>query len=96
MRRWFRSSSHAAELTAGYHNTVSHDGYQAVVEMCARHGAALTLTCVEMCDAQHPPAAACSPEGLLRQVRILTARCGAVKGGCVKRLLFFNLQPRYI
>lgn len=33
-----------------------------------RHGASLTLTCVEMCDAQHPPEALCGPEGLLRQV----------------------------
>jgi hypothetical protein len=34
-----------------------------------RHSVALTLTCVEMCDAQHPPEALCGPEGLLRQVR---------------------------
>lgn len=33
-----------------------------------RHGVGLTLTCVEMCDAQHPPEALCGPEGLLRQV----------------------------
>lgn len=38
------------------------------MEVAAEAGAALTLTCVEMCDAQHPPEALCSPEGLLRQV----------------------------
>ncbi len=71
---WFRSRSHAAELTAGYYNTATRDGYAPVVQMCARYGAALTLTCVEMCDGQHPASASCSPEGLLKQVRALTAR----------------------
>lgn len=65
---YFRSRSHAAELTAGYYNADGRDGYNAIVEMCAAHGASLTLTCVEMCDAQHPPHALCGPEGLLRQV----------------------------
>ena len=65
---YFRSRSHASELTAGYYNADGRDGYNAIVEMCAAHGAALTLTCVEMCDAQHPPHALCGPEGLLRQV----------------------------
>ena len=48
-----------------------------------RHGASLTLTCVEMCDAQHPPEALCGPEGLLRQVRL-----GAEVPGLAGRLLF--------
>ena len=65
---WYRTRSHAAELTSGYYNTANRDGYNALVEICAEHGAALTLTCVEMCDAQHPPEALCGPEGLLRQV----------------------------
>ncbi len=65
---WYRTRSHAAELTAGYYNTSSRDGYNAMIEICAKLGAGLTLTCVEMCDAQHPPEALCGPEGLLRQV----------------------------
>jgi hypothetical protein len=66
---WYRSASHAAELTAGYYNAGGRDGYRGIVEMCARHRASLTLTCVEMCDQQHPSSALCGPEGLLRQVR---------------------------
>lgn len=66
---WYRSRSHASELTAGYYNSDTRDGYNDIIEMCARHGVAMTLTCVEMCDAQHPPEALCGPEGLLRQVR---------------------------
>lgn len=46
----------------------ARDGYNRVIELCAQYGAAVTLTCVEMCDAQHPPEALCGPEGLLRQV----------------------------
>ena len=65
---WYRTRSHAAELTAGYYNTAGRDGYNALIEICAEHGAGLTLTCVEMCDGQHPPEALCGPEGLLRQV----------------------------
>ena len=65
---WFRSRSHGAELTAGYYNTAGRDGYNGLIEICAEAGCALTLTCVEMCDAQHPAEALCGPEGLLRQV----------------------------
>lgn len=71
---WYRSRAHAAELTAGYFNTDSRDGYEAIVAMCAKYKANLTLTCVEMCDAQHPNDAMCGPEGLLRQIRTLAAR----------------------
>ena len=42
--------------------------YNSIAEAAAEAGVALTLTCVEMCDSQHPPEALCGPEGLLRQV----------------------------
>ncbi|KAJ9518075.1 hypothetical protein QJQ45_009994 [Haematococcus lacustris] len=71
---WYRTRSHAAELTAGYYNTATHDGYAAILQVCARHSARLTLTCVEMCDAQHAQHAQCGPEGLLKQIRLLAAR----------------------
>lgn len=78
---WFRSRSHAAELTAGYYNTATRDGYASIVEMCARHRFGLTLTCIEMCDTQHPPSALCGPEGLLKQVRSLCAHKGVPLSG---------------
>ena len=67
----YRTRSHASELTAGYFNCEGRDGYRGLVDMCRRHGVSITLTCVEMCDSQHPPMACCGPEGLLRQVRAL-------------------------
>ncbi|GFR39716.1 hypothetical protein Agub_g197, partial [Astrephomene gubernaculifera] len=78
---WYRSRSHAAELTAGYYNVDGRDGYAAIVELCARHRANLVLTCVEMCDSQHPMQAQCGPEGLLRQLRQLAARAGVSLSG---------------
>jgi hypothetical protein len=41
---WFKSRSHAAELTAGYYNTATRDGYAAIVDLCAKHRFGLTLT----------------------------------------------------
>ncbi|DBA71032.1 TPA: Leucine-rich repeat receptor-like serine/threonine-protein kinase bam2 [Trebouxia sp. C0005] len=78
---WYNSRSHAAEMTAGYYNSEVHDGYAGILEMCAQHGMVVTLTCVEMCDAQHPPEALCGPEGLLRQVREGAAAAGVLLGG---------------
>ncbi|KAG7674349.1 hypothetical protein Ndes2526B_g05075 [Nannochloris sp. 'desiccata'] len=78
---WYRTRSHAAEVTAGYYNCDGGSGYDAIVSLCARHGASLTLTCVEMCDSQHPPEALCGPEGLLRQVRESAAAVGVHVGG---------------
>lgn len=78
---WYRTRSHAAEVTAGYYNAEGTKGYDAIVGLCARYGASLTLTCVEMCDSQHPPEALCGPEGLLRQVREVAAAAGVAVGG---------------
>ena len=65
---WYRTRAHAAELTAGYFNAGDRDGYRDILQLCAKYSAAFTLTCIEMCDSQHPPEALCGPEGLLRQV----------------------------
>jgi hypothetical protein len=79
---WYRTPAHAAEATAGYDNAGgSGSSYRALADVAARHGFALTLTCVEMSDAQHPPEALCGPEGLLRQVREVAAAVGVPLGG---------------
>lgn len=65
---WFKSRSHAAELTAGYYNTRDRDGYQPIMLMLKKHSSRLSFTCVEMRDCEHPPEGRCSPQGLLQQV----------------------------
>lgn len=66
---WYKSRSHAAELTAGIYNTQNRDGYKPVMRMLSKHGALLNFTCAEMRDREQPPEALCGPEGLLMQVR---------------------------
>ena len=60
---WWKTASHAAELTAGYYNTWFHDGYSDVMTVLAQHQARASFTCVEMRDCEHPPEGACSPQG---------------------------------
>jgi hypothetical protein len=78
---WYNSTSHASELTAGYYNTDSRDGYSPILELCERYAVNLTITCVEMCDAQHPSYALCGPEGLLRQIRAMAAHRNVTLSG---------------
>jgi len=72
---WYHTKSHPAELTAGY------NGYGGIISLCAKYGVSLTLTCVEMCDSQHPPEALCGPEGLLREVKEAAFAAGVPLAG---------------
>lgn len=71
---WYKTLSHAAELTAGYYNTAQRDGYDPLASMLVRHGAALHISCLEMMDSETPPAYLSSPEGLLEQLRNVSKR----------------------
>ncbi|CAA0813624.1 Beta-amylase 7 [Striga hermonthica] len=68
---WYKTSSHAAELTAGIYNSSNRDGYAAIMSMLKRHGAALCFACSEMSiiDNQMDFSESLSdPEGLAWQV----------------------------
>eukprot|EP00245_Coleochaete_scutata_P005584 TRINITY_DN19248_c0_g1_i1.p1 TRINITY_DN19248_c0_g1~~TRINITY_DN19248_c0_g1_i1.p1 ORF type:complete len:656 (+),score=81.79 TRINITY_DN19248_c0_g1_i1:376-2343(+) len=78
---WYKSRSHAAELTAGYYNTRTRDGYEAVVGLCRKYGADLNFTCVEMRDRDQPSQNLCSPEALLKQVRVTASKQGVPVAG---------------
>ncbi|KAM4116275.1 hypothetical protein ACJW30_02G037000 [Castanea mollissima] len=41
MHSWYKTPSHPSELTAGYYNTTTRDGYEAVTEMFARNSCKL-------------------------------------------------------
>lgn len=77
----YRARSHAAELTAGYNNTRHHDGYLPIAIMFSKHGVVLNFTCMEMKDKEQPESANCSPEGLVRQVKIATKTAGIELAG---------------
>ncbi|XP_057462054.1 beta-amylase 2, chloroplastic-like isoform X1 [Actinidia eriantha] len=68
---WYKTASHAAELTAGFYNPCNRDGYAPIAKMLKKHEAALNFTCVELRTLdQHEdfPEALADPEGLVWQV----------------------------
>ncbi|PSS09671.1 Beta-amylase [Actinidia chinensis var. chinensis] len=77
----YKTRSHAAELTAGYYNTRHRDGYLPIAHTLGKHGVVLNFTCMEMRDREQPENANCSPEGLVRQVKMATKTAGTELAG---------------
>eukprot|EP00271_Cylindrocystis_brebissonii_P010045 TRINITY_DN25_c4_g1_i1.p1 TRINITY_DN25_c4_g1~~TRINITY_DN25_c4_g1_i1.p1 ORF type:complete len:829 (-),score=196.44 TRINITY_DN25_c4_g1_i1:1229-3715(-) len=77
----YRTPSHAAELTAGYYNTLLRDGYVPLARLFAKHNAVLNFTCLEMRDYEQPWWVGCSPEGLVRQVVAAAKQAGTRVAG---------------
>ncbi|XP_022732963.1 inactive beta-amylase 4, chloroplastic-like isoform X7 [Durio zibethinus] len=50
------------------------DGYDPVVSVFSRHGAALHIPCLDMMDSETPPTYLCSPEGLLKQIQSVSKK----------------------
>ncbi|KAL5572844.1 hypothetical protein UlMin_022441 [Ulmus minor] len=68
---WYKTASHAAELTSGFYNVAHRDGYASIAAMLKKHETALNFTCVELRTMnQHEdfPEALADPEGLVWQV----------------------------
>lgn len=71
MHWWYKTASHAAELTAGIYNSCNRDGYAAIMSMLSKHGAVLNFTCAELHMLNHHEdfqEALTDPEGLVWQV----------------------------
>ena len=76
MHWWYKTASHAAELTAGFYNPCNRDGYAPIASVLKKYDAALNFTCVELRTMdQHEvyPEAFADPEGLVWQVGILSS-----------------------
>ncbi|XP_040365983.1 beta-amylase 3, chloroplastic-like [Rosa chinensis] len=71
----YLTQSHVSELTAGYYNTSTRDGYLPFARMFARHGFALCCSCFDLKDEmeRYPTS---SPEGLLKQMLSAARVCG--------------------
>ncbi|XP_021849858.2 beta-amylase 7 isoform X2 [Spinacia oleracea] len=68
---WYKTDSHAAELTAGFYNPCNRDGYAAMMSMLKKHGAALTFTPAEvdlLDQLENSSEPLADPEGLAWQV----------------------------
>ncbi|XP_062224180.1 beta-amylase 8-like isoform X2 [Phragmites australis] len=66
---WYRTASHAAELTAGFYNPTNRDGYSPVFKMLKKHSVVLKLVCYgPEFTVQENDEASADPEGLTWQV----------------------------
>jgi Glycosyl hydrolase family 14 len=68
---WYKTASHAAELTAGFYNSCNRDGYAPIAAILKKHDATLNFTCVELRTSnqyEEFPEAMSDPEGLVWQV----------------------------
>nr|GMD97726.1 beta-amylase 8 [Ipomoea batatas] len=68
---WYKTSSHATELTAGYYNTSNRDGYSPLFEVLKKHNATMKFVSKET-ETQISPhylvEASADPNGLCWQV----------------------------
>ncbi|KAF5729769.1 Beta-amylase 1 [Tripterygium wilfordii] len=68
--------SHPSELTAGYYNTSTRDGYLPIARMFRRYGFSLCCTSFEMKDMEEKQLSpVSSPEGFLRQLLAAAKIC---------------------
>lgn len=71
---WYKTPSHAAELTAGYHNPTNQDGYSPVFEILRKHSVTMKFVCVGFhLSNQEANESLIDPEGLSWQV--ILAHC---------------------
>ncbi|KAL5793100.1 hypothetical protein ACOSP7_001694 [Xanthoceras sorbifolium] len=66
---WYKTASHAAELTAGYYNPTNQDGYFPVFEVLKKHSVAMKFVCsgLQVSNLEGNEALA-DPEGLSWQI----------------------------
>lgn len=81
MHSWYRTRSHASELTSGFYNTSLRDGYEAVAEMFARNSCKMILPGMDLADEHQPRDSLSSPESLLKQIRTVCRKHGVQLSG---------------
>ncbi|RDJ59028.1 hypothetical protein AB723_19480, partial [Acinetobacter baumannii] len=78
---WYKTKSHAAELTSGFYNVEGRDGYEAYVEMFAKNASLIILPKMDVTDLENPIEARCSPESLFLQIRGASHKYGVPVAG---------------
>lgn len=69
---WYKTSSHAAELTSGYYNPTNQNGYSPVFEVLKKHSVTVKFVCSGLhISSQDNDEALADPEGLSWQVMAL-------------------------
>lgn len=78
---WYKTKSHAAELTSGFYNVEGRDGYEAFVEMFAKNASLIILPRMDVSALEYPTEARCSPESLFLQIRRASHKYGVPVAG---------------
>lgn len=78
---WYKTKSHAAELTAGFYNVESRDGYDAFMEMFAKNASLVILPRMDTSDMCYPAEARSSPESVFLQIRRASYKHGVPVAG---------------
>mmetsp|Transcript_14462 Transcript_14462/g.23927 ORF Transcript_14462/g.23927 Transcript_14462/m.23927 type:complete len:641 (+) Transcript_14462:141-2063(+) len=79
---WYDTPSHAPELTAGYYNTIHHNGYRDIAEMFKKHHAHFDFTCLEMKNKDIGRTDwKCNPENLVLQTAAAAEEFGVDYSG---------------
>lgn len=76
MHSWYKTRSHPSELTSGFYNTSSRDGYEAVADIFARNSCKMILPGLDLLDEHQPHESLSSPESLLSQIRSVCRKHG--------------------
>ncbi|KAL2551086.1 Beta-amylase 1 [Forsythia ovata] len=72
----YGTQSHPSELTAGYYNTSTRDGFLPIARMFGRYGFSICCACFEMQDSEGQQMnATSSPEGFLEQLLLAARDC---------------------
>lgn len=78
---WHKTRSHPAELTAGYYNTDTRDGYDSVAEIFARNSCQMVVPGMDQVDKDQPQGLRASPESLVAQIVKASERHGVKMSG---------------
>jgi len=76
---WYKTNSHAAELTAGYFNTDQQNAYQMLANMFAKYKIVFDFTALEMVDSD--TSCASGPQELVKQTILAAAQAGIAYAG---------------
>jgi beta-amylase len=75
---WYMTNSHAAELTAGYYNTINRDGYDIIAQMFAENSIMFQFTCLEMFN---DDSCKCGAQNLVAETRDSAWKMGIMYAG---------------
>lgn len=91
---WYKTPSHAAELTAGYHNPTNQDGYSPVFEVLKKHAVTMKFVCLGFNPSnQEANESLVDPDGLSWQVLNSAWERGLITSG--ENAIFCYDRERY-